>query len=518
METLNNKRRKDRRDIVPDALDTIGKVPPQAIDLEQAILGAMMLEKEGCQKGLQLLKQEYFYDNNNHYVFEAIKQLYEEDKPVDLLTVTEKLRLLEKLDVVGGPYYIAQLTGKVASAANIEYHSHIVIQKYVQRELIRITGETLAKSYSDSTDAFQLLDDTEKALYEVKNEGMKRPFQEIKDILGKAIRNIEENSAKKQDGITGVPTGIKELDKITAGWQPSDLIILAARPGMGKTALALTMMRNAAVDFDAPVAFFSLEMSSTQLVTRLIASETGLSSEKLKRGNLEDHEWIQLNTKIQTLSKAKIYIDDSPSISVFELKAKCRRLSSQFGVKLIMVDYLQLMKADESKQVGSREQEISYISRSLKEIAKELNVPVIALAQLSREVEKRIEKRPQLSDLRESGSIEQDADLVGFIYRPEYYQLTEDNGETLEAGYAEIMIKKHRNGPIADAKVKYVPTLQRFQDLDADQFSLPYTTAPSKMNAFTDEENLPSMPLDEIKRRHDNDSDTGAVIDVDVPF
>lgn len=519
------------------ALDAGGKLPPQAPEFEEAILGAIMLEKEALKDAMETLQSKHFYVDAHQYVFECMIDIYNDNHPVDILTVTEKLKTKGYLDIVGGPYFIAKLTSRVSSAANLQYHAHIVIQKFIQRELIRISGQTITDAFDDTADAFKLLDATEKDLYEVKNDGMKRSYQEISDVMEIAIKQIEANVEKK-DGLTGVPSGLKTLDHITAGWQKSDLIILAARPGMGKTALALSMLRNAAVDFHKAVAIFSLEMSAPQLVTRLIASESGLSSEKLKKGQLEDHEWAQLHSKIQRLSKAKIFIDDTPSLPVFELKAKCRRLHSKHNIELVVIDYLQLMRGEDSgNKNGNREQEISYISRSLKALAKELNIPIIALAQLSRDVEKRGgDKKPQLSDLRESGSIEQDADMVGFIWRPDYYKFSESGYET-DPYMAEIIIAKHRNGPTDTAKVKYINTLARFDNYDEneaynniDEDGPKTVTFSSKVNTDGDdsisktdmyefgksklnESNGPAVPPDE-----DWNIDTGANITDDNPW
>ena len=526
-------RKNKRPDIT--SLDAGGKMPPQAIEFEEAILGAVMLEKEALKDAMETLQAKHFYVDNHQHVYECMLDLYNENQPVDILTVTEKLKVKGYLDIVGGPYFIAKLTSKVSSAANLQYHAHIVIQKFIQRELIRISGQTITDAYDDSSDAFKLLDATEKDLYEVKNDGMKRSYKEISNIINEAIGLIEANVAKK-DGLTGVPSGIKTLDHITAGWQKSDLVILAARPGMGKTALALTMLRNAAVDFQKPVAIFSLEMSATQLVTRLIASESGLSSEKLKKGQLEEHEWAQLHSKIQKLSKAKIFIDDTPSLPVFELKAKCRRLHSKHNIELIVIDYLQLMRGEDSNNKnGNREQEIGYISRSLKGLAKELNIPIIALAQLSRDVEKRGgDKKPQLSDLRESGSIEQDADMVGFIWRPDYYKLNDAGFET-ELNMGEIIIAKHRNGPTGEAKVRYIPHLAKFENWDDNPYngaeeSGPQTvTYSSKINTNDSEDSVSKVDmyklgLNQLQNNENpeqgdadwlNNSDTGANITED---
>lgn len=518
-------------------IDAGGKMPPQAVEFEEAILGAVMLEKEALKDAMETLQAKHFYVDKHQYIYECMLNLYNENQPVDILTVTEKLKVKGYLDIVGGPYYIAKLTSKVSSAANLQYHAHIVIQKFIQRELIRISGQTISDAYDDAADAFKLLDNTEKDLYEVKNDGMKRSYKEISNIINDAISLIEANVAKK-DGLTGVPSGISNLDVITAGWQKSDLIILAARPGMGKTALALTMLRNAAVDHQMPVAIFSLEMSATQLVTRLIASESGLSSEKLKKGQLEEHEWAQLHTKIQKLSKAKIFIDDTPSLPVFELKAKCRRLHSKHNIQMIVIDYLQLMRGEENSKNTNREQEIGYISRSLKGLAKELNIPIIALAQLSRDVEKRGgDKKPQLSDLRESGSIEQDADMVGFIWRPDYYKLNEAGFET-ELNMGEVIIAKHRNGPTGEAKVRYIPHLAKFESWDDNPYGNmheendgPQTvTFSSKINTNDSEDSVSKVDMYKLGLSHlqneqgpDDDwlngSDTGAnITEDDTPW
>ncbi|MFT6004055.1 MAG: replicative DNA helicase, partial [Bacteroidia bacterium] len=404
----------------------MSKLQPQARDLEEAVLGALMLEKHAPEKVASYLKAEAFYVDAHQLIYGAIISLFTLGHPVDILTVTEQLRKDGTLESAGGAYYITSLTNKISSAANIEYHAHIVIQKSIQRQLITVAGEIGEKAFEETSDAFELLDQSEKQLFEIKNSTMTKNYDEVSDLIAKAIKDIEESTADGE-GLTGIPTGFTELDRMTSGWQKSDLIILAARPGMGKTAFVLSMARNAAVLANKSVAIFSLEMSSMQLVKRLIASEAELSSEKIRSGKLEEHEWQQLHTKISTIEDAKLFIDDTPALSVLELKAKARRLKSNRQLDMIIIDYLQLMRAEEgNKNAGNREQEISYISRSLKGLAKELDIPIIALAQLSRAVEQRQDKRPVLSDLRESGSIEQDADLVTFIFRPEYYGITQD--------------------------------------------------------------------------------------------
>ncbi|MFK5982703.1 MAG: replicative DNA helicase, partial [Flavobacteriaceae bacterium] len=401
-----------------------GKVPPQALDLEEVVLGAMMIDKRGVDEVIDILHPEVFYKKQHQLIFDAIFNLFKDGSPIDLLTVSDKLKTEKNLEASGGDFYLIQLTQKVSSSAHIEFHARIIIQKYIQRSLIKISNEIIEDSYDETTDVFDLLDTAESKLYEITQGNIKKSTISAQDLVIEAKKKIEEIANK--EGMSGIPSGFTKLDNLTSGWQPSDLIIIAARPGMGKTAFSLSMARNMAVEHNIPVAFFSLEMSSLQLITRLISSETTLSSEKLRTGNLEKHEWEQLNVKVKGLEKAPLFIDDTPSLSIFDLRAKARRLASQHGIKLIMVDYLQLMTAGGNKNGGNREQEISTISRNLKALAKELNIPVIALSQLSRAVETRGgTKRPLLSDLRESGAIEQDADIVSFIYRPEYYKIDE---------------------------------------------------------------------------------------------
>ncbi|MBP6758316.1 MAG: replicative DNA helicase [Flavobacterium sp.] len=459
-----------------------GKLPPQVIDLEEAVLGAMMIDKKGVDDVIDILQADAFYKDSHKYIFEAIVQLFTDTQPIDLLTVSAQLKKNGKLELAGGDFYLIQLTQKISSSAHIEFHSRIILQKFIQRSLIRISTEIIEDSYDETTDVFDLLDKAESKLYEVTQGNIKRSSETAQSLVLQAKKRIEEIS--KQEGLSGVETGFTNLDKLTSGWQPSDLIIIAARPAMGKTAFVLSMARNIAIDFGHPVALFSLEMASVQLITRLISSETGLSSEKLRTGKLEPHEWTMLSTKVKNLEKAPLFIDDTPSLSIFDLRAKARRLVSQHGIKIIIVDYLQLMTAGgNGKGGGNREQEISTISRNLKALAKELNVPVIALSQLSRAVETRgSSKRPLLSDLRESGAIEQDADIVSFLYRPEYYKIDEwdDDEASPTAGQAEIMIAKHRNGGIENVRLKFIGHLGKFDNLDDNNGS--YDDLPSSMN------------------------------------
>ncbi len=446
-----------------------GKLPPQAIDLEESTLGALMLEKDALTKVIDILHPESFYKDSHRIIFTAIRKLFERSEPIDILTVTNELKKSGELDLIGGPYYITQLTNRVASAANIEFHSRIILQKHIQRELIRISSDTIKDAFEDTSDVFQLLDRAEKNLFEITKGNISRNYQDMGTMVSEAYKQIEA-ARLHGTGITGVQSGFTELDRITSGWQKSDLIVLAARPGMGKTAFVLSLARNAAIGFNRPVAFFSLEMSSVQLVQRMISSETGIPSDKLRKGTLDNSEWHKLVSMTGKLSQAPVFIDDTPSLSIFDLRSKCRRLKSMHKIELIVIDYLQLMRSDADSKNGNREQEISNISRSLKAIAKELDVPIIALSQLSRAVETRGgSKRPQLSDLRESGAIEQDADMVMFIYRPEYYGMEYDEDNNSTKGIAEIIISKHRNGALDSLKLKFINQLAKFVDLDYNE-------------------------------------------------
>ncbi len=481
-----NSRKRLTKTTANQQLMDIGKMPPQAVELEEAVLGALMLEKDALTNVIDILKPQSFYKDSNSRIFHAIEQLFTRSEPVDILTVTQELKKTGELDLVGGAYYITQLTNRVASAANAEFHARIVAQKFIQRELIRISTKTINDAYEDGSDVFDLLDNAEKNLFSIVEGNIKKNYDKMSTLIRKAIDQIEHTKNNKGN-FSGVPSGLTALDRLTSGWQKSDLVIIAARPAMGKTALVLTMARNAAVDFNKPVAVFSLEMSSLQLVTRLIASESELSSEKLKKGNLEDYEFQQLNDKIRKLTEAPLFIDDTPGLSVFELRAKARRLKEQHKIELLVVDYLQLMTAG-GEGKGNREQEIATISRSLKGLAKELEIPVIALSQLSRAVETRGgDKRPQLSDLRESGAIEQDADMVMFIHRPEYYNITEDENGGSTLGVAELIIAKHRNGPVDSAKTRYIGQFTKFADLDLLDQNLDYGGATTnKLSPATD--------------------------------
>jgi replicative DNA helicase len=397
------------------------------------------------------------------------------------------------LDSVGGAYYISQLTNRIASAAHAESHARIVVQKYILREMIRISGKVIQNAYDETTDVFNLLDEAESELFKVTEGNIRKDYESMASLLFKAQSEIEI-AMQKEDGINGVGSGFKELDKITSGWQKSDMIVIAARPGMGKTAFVLSMARNIAVDYEHPVAIFSLEMSSIQLVNRLISGEAEIPADDIRRGNFSKSEFEQFFERTKSLSEAPIYIDDTPALSIFELRAKSRRLKQQHGVQLIIIDYLQLMSS--GGKGGNREQEISNISRSIKEIAKELEIPIIALSQLSRSVETRGgDKRPMLSDLRDSGAIEQDADIVGFIYRPEYYQLTEWPDGSPCNNQGEIIIAKHRNGSLKDVRLKFIGKYAKFSDLDGlSQNDFMYNAGMKPNNDFGDDISSFTMP------------------------
>ena len=451
------------------------KIPPQAIDFEEAVLGAIMIDKNAMAEIGDILSPEVFYKESHKDIYTVLEKLFQEGEPIDTLMVTSKLKQNKKLKSCGGTHYLAELTNRVISSANIEYHARIIVQKHIQRELITTCSSIIKDAFDESTDAIELLDEVESKIFSISEINIKKKYLTASKLIQNAIKEIER-IGNIEEGVSGIPSGFDDIDNITSGWQNSELIIIAARPGMGKTAFVLSMARNIAVNYQMPVAIFSLEMSSLQLINRLITAETGLDQQKLRSGKLDKWEWEILHNKIKDIEKADIYIDDTPALSVFDLRAKCRRLQSEHGIKLIIIDYLQLMTTKDHR--GNREQEISHISRSLKGIAKELEVPVIALSQLSRAVETRggSDKRPVLSDLRESGAIEQDADIVSFIYRPEYYGISEwdvsPSGPT--EGEAEFIIAKHRNGPTHRSRLRFESKLIKFTSLNNDLNPIEY--------------------------------------------
>ena len=456
--------------------DEYGHLQPQAPELEKAVLGALMIEKDAYSLVSEILKAESFYEHRHQLIDAAITDLAIQQKPIDLLTVTEHLRFMGNLDEVGGPFYITQLSGMMASSAHIEYHARIIAQKYLARELITFTSNIQKKAFDETEDVDDIMQEAEGRLFEISQQNMKKDYTQINPVIQEAYEMLR-TAAARTDGLSGLASGFHKLDKMTSGWQNSDLIIIAARPAMGKTAFVLSMAKNIAVNNKVPVALFSLEMSNVQLVNRLIVNVCEIPGEKIKSGQLAPYEWGQLDYKIKELYDAPLYVDDTPSLSVFELRTKARRLVREHDVKIIIIDYLQLMNAS-GMSFGSRQEEVSTISRSLKGLAKELNIPIIALSQLNRGVENREGvdgKRPQLSDLRESGAIEQDADMVCFIHRPEYYKIyTDEKGNDLH-GMAEIIIAKHRNGAVGDVLLRFRGEFARFQNPE-DEMIVPLPT------------------------------------------
>lgn len=445
--------------------DLAGRIQPQARELEVAVLGALMLEKDAYSIVSEILKPECFYEKAHEKIFSAIVDLAVSQRPVDMLTVTEQLRRRGELEDVGGPVYIAQLTSQVASSAHIEYHARIIAQKYLARELISFAAQVENSAFDETIDVDDLMQEAEGKLFEISQQNMKKDYTQIDPVMAQVFKSINQAAAQK-DGMSGIPTGFEKLDKITNGWQKSDLIIIAARPSMGKTAFALSMVKRMAVDYRIPVAVFSLEMSNQQLGLRLLVNVTEISGEKLRSGQLLPHEWEQLDMRSRQLAGAPIFLDDTPQLTNFELRTKARRLVREHNVKAIIIDYLQLMHA-KGLNINSRQEEVAAVSQSLKGLAKELDIPVIALAQLNREGEKREgfdAKRPVLSDLRDSGSIEQDADIVCFIHRPDYYRLDKDDHGNDWRGKAMFIIAKHRNGRIDDIKLEFQKEFARFSD------------------------------------------------------
>ena len=472
----------------------VGKVQPQALDFEAAVIGACLIERDAISNIADLLEEDSFYDVRHKMIFSTIKKLYSEDKPVDLLTVTEQLKVDGKLEEVGGPFYIAELSQNILSSAHIEYHAGIIAAKALARKLIAYTSEIREMAFDDSEDMAEVMQKAEGKLFELSKQNMKKEFTQINPVIDEAYRLLQA-AANRTDGLSGLSSGFQALDKVTSGWQNSDLIIIAARPAMGKTAFVLSMCRNMAVNNKVPVAMFSLEMSNVQLVNRLIVNVCEITGDKIKSGQLAPYEWSQLDFKIRDLYDAPLYVDDTPSLSVFELRTKARRLVREHGVKIIVIDYLQLMNAS-GMSYNSRQEEVSTISRSLKGLAKELNIPIVALSQLNRSVENRVgvdandinSKRPQLSDLRESGAIEQDADMVCFIHRPEYYKIYKDQNGNPTKGMAEFIIAKHRNGEVKDVRMRFQSEYARFSDINDEVIPLPTedgTIKQSKVNTKT---------------------------------
>ena len=442
-----------------------GHLQPQATDIERAVLGALMIDKDAFSVVSEILHPETFYENRHQSIYAAIQTLSMNEKPVDIMTVVEQLKHDEKLADVGGPAYIVELSSHVASSANIEYHARILAQKYMARQLISFTSVIQTKAFDESQDVDELMQEAEGSLFELSQKNMRQDYTQIGPVLTQAIKILQQ-AAGNTNGLTGITTGYTDLDDKTSGWQKSDLVIIAGRPAMGKTAFALSLAKNIAVDAGIPVAFFSLEMSNVQLVNRLISNVSEVSGKKILNGQLDEEEWKRLDRNIRRLENAPMYIDDTPGMSIFEMRTKARRLVREKGVQIIMIDYLQLMNANGAR-FGSRQEEVSTISRSLKGLAKELDIPILALSQLNRSVESRETpegKRPQLSDLRESGAIEQDADMVLFVHRPEYYRIYQDEKGNDLHGMAQIIIAKHRKGATGDVLLNFRGEFTRFQN------------------------------------------------------
>ena len=458
----------NRRSAKPAPIDTAyGHLPPQATEIEQVVLGALLIDTEAFGLVSETLHPETFYDPRHEKIFEAIRSLNMSERPADILTVSQELRKMGELEKAGGMPYLVELSSMVSSSANVEYHSRILAQKSMARQLITYASNIETKAFDETVDTDELIQEAEGALFELSQKNMKQDYTQIDPVVKKAYE-ILQKAAAQSGGLTGIPSGLDDLDAVTSGWQPSDLVIIAGRPAMGKTSYALSVAKNIAVDYRIPIAFFSLEMSNVQLVNRLISNVCEIPGNKILNGQLTDEEWARLDNNIRKMDGAPLYIDDTPGLSVFELRTKARRLVKEKGVKIIMIDYLQLMNAN-GMRFNSRQEEVSTISRSLKGLAKELDIPILALSQLNRSVESRGDgetkgidsKRPQLSDLRESGAIEQDADMVQFVHRPEYYHIYEDNGQDLR-GMAQIIIAKHRKGATKDVLLSFRGEFTRF--------------------------------------------------------
>ena len=442
-----------------------GHLQPQALEIEDVVLGALMIDKDAFSIVSEIIRPETFYEPRNQKIFTAIRHLNMNERPVDILTVTEELKREGTLEDVGGGARIVELSSRVASSAHIEYHANILAQKFLARQLITFAGQIESEAFDETSDIAELMQHAEGRLFEISQKNMRQDYTQVEPVVRQAVEILQKASASS-GGLTGVASGFTKLDDITSGWQPSDLVIIAGRPAMGKTSFALSIAKNVAVNYDEPIAFFSLEMNNVQLVNRLISNTCEIAGNKMLSGQLTPDEWERLDKNLQKLKEAPLYIDDTPGLSVFELRTKARRLVREKGVKVIMIDYLQLMNANGMK-FNSRQEEVSTISRSLKGLAKELDIPILALSQLNRTVENRegLEgKRPQLSDLRESGAIEQDADMVLFVHRPEYYHIFQDEKGNDLHGMAQIIIAKHRKGATGDVLLTFQGEYTRFEN------------------------------------------------------
>jgi len=459
----------------PDFTRGAGNIPPQAIEVERSVLGAMLLQPEvAVSNALSLLTSDAFYKEGHRLIFESMAALYSRQQPVDIITVADELRRRGQLEAAGTIYYLSELTTDVISPAHIEFHCRIVLEKALKRQLIEVNSGIITQCYTESSDAFEVIDQAESQLFKLSERHMKKSYVDLDSIVKPLLHNIWKIS-QTHTGVTGVPSGYLWLDDKTGGWQKSDLIILAARPSMGKTALALSMARNATIDHDIPVGFFSLEMSKEQLALRLLCAEARVNMQAVRTGRIKEDEYGKLATYVGKLERAKMFIDDTPGISILELRAKSRRMVDEQGVQLIIVDYLQLMSAPNIRE--SREREIASISRSLKGLAKDLDIPILALSQLNRSVEQRTGGKPMLADLRESGSIEQDADVVLFVHRNR-----DDNAPPDEQNVASIIIGKQRNGEIGEIRLAWVGEYARFENIETRFQNLPLPPHPEEPN------------------------------------
>ena len=447
----------------PNAIISSAKASPNAVEVERAVLGAMLIDNEAVSKVIEVLRDEAFYDPKNRTIFKAMLSLYEASEPVETLTVFEELKKRGEDQTAGGASYVTRLSNDVSSAANVEYHARVVLEKWILRKLISASNSIAESAYNGSEDVFDLLDAAESKIFEISEQGVKESFKSMERAVKEALELIEAIHSKKHSAVA-VSSGFIELDNMLGGLQKSDLIIIAARPSMGKTAFAMSLARNAAIDHGTPVGVFSLEMTTIQLATRLISSEARINAHSIRTGKFKAEEGAKISRTVHKLTKAPIYIDDTAGISILELRAKARRLKNEHKIELLIIDYLQLISP--SAFMDSREREIAMISRSLKALAKELKIPVIALSQLNRGVEGRGDKKPMLQDLRESGAIEQDADVVMFLYRPEYYQITQFPDGAPTEGMAEVIVGKQRNGPTGDVRLKFMKEYTRFENLE----------------------------------------------------
>ncbi len=467
----------------------MAKRSPQSVEAERMVLGAILLEQNAMNKVADILKADYFYEEKHQYIFKAMLSLYESREPIDAVTLFDELQKNGDLEKIGGASYIAQLSQDISSITNVEYHARIVLEKWILREIITVAVQIAGLAYEDASDVFEILDKAEEKIFSISQQSLKESYKDMKEAMRETIEYIEAIHSSKLSNIA-VPTGFTQLDEILGGFQKSDLVIIAARPSMGKTAFALSLARNAAVDHNKAIAVFSLEMSTIQLVTRLISAETRINAHDIRTGKFNPSDGQKISRTSEKLRKAKIFIDDTPAQTILEIRAKARRLKQEHKIDMIIIDYLQLITA--GFRPDQREREISLISRSLKALAKELNIPVVALSQLNRAVEQRHDKRPMLSDLRESGSIEQDADVVILLYRPEVYRPDEETDKegNLIQGIAEIIVAKHRNGPIGDVKLRFIKDYARFENLE-----LFHEDIPESIRTETNEGNTEDLPI-----------------------